>query len=87
MFQYENVWFRAPDFVSQREHECMGVDLIKIGISYIQVWVVSSVTTSETQEREAYPQCKPSDILMSKDDTISLWSTSLVTKPVEGFGL
>lgn len=32
---YENTWFGAPGFVSQRERECVEVDLIKIGISYI----------------------------------------------------
>lgn len=35
IFQYGNVWFGAPDFVLQRERECVEVDLIKIGISYI----------------------------------------------------
>lgn len=35
IFLYGNVWFGVPDFVSQRERECVEVDLIKIGISYI----------------------------------------------------
>lgn len=39
------------------------------------------------RKRQAYLQCRPPDILMSKDDTVSLWNTSLVTRPVQGFGL
>lgn len=35
IFLYGNVWFGVRDFVSQRERECVEVDLIKIGISYI----------------------------------------------------
>lgn len=35
IFLYGNVWFGVPGFVSQRERECVEVDLIKIGISYI----------------------------------------------------
>lgn len=39
------------------------------------------------RKRKAYLQCRPPDILVSKDDTVSLWNTSLVASPVQGFGL
>lgn len=35
IFLYGNIWFGVPDFVAQRERECVEVDLIKIGINYI----------------------------------------------------
>lgn len=35
IFLYGSTWFGVPDFVSQRERECVEVGLIKIGIGYI----------------------------------------------------